>query len=58
MSSPRRNAVDPLLDPRGERDLLEKLYQLEGARLVGYKNDYAAYVAYQIRTRPISLVVT
>ncbi len=36
----------------------EKLYQLEGARLVGYKNDYAAYVAYQIRTRPISLAVT
>lgn len=36
----------------------EKLYQLEGARLVGYKNDYAAYIAYQMRTRPISLVVT
>ena len=36
----------------------EKIYQLEGARLVGYKNDYAAYVAYQTRTRPISLVVT
>jgi len=36
----------------------EKTYQLEGARLVGYKNDYAAYVAYQMRTRPISLVVT
>ncbi len=36
----------------------EKIYQLEGARLVGYKNDYAAYVAYQMRTRPISLVVT
>ena len=36
----------------------EKMYQLEGARLVGYKNDYAAYVAYQMRTRPISLVVT
>jgi mycothiol system anti-sigma-R factor len=36
----------------------EKLYQLEGARLVGYKSDYAAYVAYQMRTRPISLVVT
>jgi anti-sigma factor RsiW len=35
-----------------------KIYQLEGARLVGYKNDYAAYVAYQMRTRPISLVVT
>jgi len=36
----------------------EKTYRLEGARLVGYKNDYAAYVAYQMRTRPISLVVT
>jgi anti-sigma factor (TIGR02949 family) len=36
----------------------EKIYRLEGARLVGYKNDYAAYVAYQMRTRPISLVVT
>ena len=31
---------------------------VEPARLVGYKNDYAAYVAYQMRTRPISLVVT
>lgn len=36
----------------------EKLYRLEGARLVGYKNDYAAYVAYQMKTRPISLVIT
>lgn len=36
----------------------EKLYRLEGARLVAYKNDYAAYVAYQMKTRPISLVVT
>ena len=36
----------------------EKLYTLEGARLVGYKNDYAAYVAYRMRMRPISLVVT
>ena len=36
----------------------EKLYSLEGARLVGYKNDYAAYVAYQMRMQPISLVVT
>jgi anti-sigma factor RsiW len=35
-----------------------KLYKLEGARLVGYKNDYAAYVAYQMNQRPISLVVT
>lgn len=36
----------------------EKLYRLEGARLVGFKNDYAAYVAYQMSERPISLVVT
>ena len=36
----------------------EKLYHLEGARLVGYKKDYAAYVAYQMQRRQISLVVT
>jgi anti-sigma factor RsiW len=36
----------------------KKLYELEGARLVGYKNDYAAYVAYQMSARPISLVIT
>ena len=36
----------------------EKLYRIEGARLVGFRNDYAAYVAYQMRQRPISLVVT
>jgi hypothetical protein len=35
-----------------------KLYKLEGARLVGYKDDYAAYIAYQMYQRPISLVVT
>jgi anti-sigma factor RsiW len=35
-----------------------KLYDIEGARLVGYKNDYAAYVAYQMQRRLISLVVT
>ena len=37
---------------------LEKLYTLEGARLVAYKNDYAAYVAYQMNEHPISLVIT
>ncbi|HEX7296095.1 MAG TPA: zf-HC2 domain-containing protein [Pyrinomonadaceae bacterium] len=37
---------------------LEKLYTMEGARLVAYKNDYAAYVAYQMNDRPISLVIT
>ena len=36
----------------------EKLYTLEGARLVGYDNDYAAYVAYRMKDRPISLVIT
>jgi anti-sigma factor RsiW len=36
----------------------EKLYQLEGARLAGYKNDYAAYVAYQMQRRQISLLIT
>ncbi|HJQ69582.1 MAG TPA: zf-HC2 domain-containing protein [Blastocatellia bacterium] len=36
----------------------EKVYSLEGARLVGFNKEYAAYVAYQMRSRPISLVVT
>jgi mycothiol system anti-sigma-R factor len=36
----------------------EKLYTLEGARLVGYEKDYAAYVAYKMKDRPISLVIT
>jgi anti-sigma factor RsiW len=36
----------------------EKLYTLEGARLVGYREDYAAYVAYRMKQRPISLVIT
>jgi anti-sigma factor RsiW len=36
----------------------DKLYTLEGARLVGYENDYAAYVAYRMKDRPISLVIT
>jgi anti-sigma factor (TIGR02949 family) len=36
----------------------EKLYSLEGARLVGFKNDYAAFIAYQMQKRHISLVVT
>jgi anti-sigma factor RsiW len=37
---------------------LEKLYTMEGARLVAYRNDYAAYVAYQMNNHPISLVIT
>jgi anti-sigma factor RsiW len=36
----------------------EKLYTLEGARLVYYQNQYAAYVAYRMKERPISLVIT
>jgi anti-sigma factor (TIGR02949 family) len=36
----------------------EKLYELEGARLVSYGNDSAAYVAYRMQKRPISLLVT
>jgi len=36
----------------------DKLYTLEGARLVGYENDYAALVAYRMKDRPISLVIT
>ena len=36
----------------------EKLYTLEGARLVGYQNDDAAYVAYRMKGRPISLLIT
>ncbi len=34
------------------------LYQLEGARLVGFKGDYAAFIAYRMETRPISLLVS
>src|SRR5262245_12699054 len=36
----------------------EKLYHLEGARLVALNNDYAAYVAYKMKQSPITLVVT
>jgi len=36
----------------------EILYTLEGARLVGFQNDYAAYVSYHMKERPISLVIT
>lgn len=36
----------------------DKVYRLEGARLVGFKNDYAALVAYQMGQHPITLVVT
>jgi mycothiol system anti-sigma-R factor len=36
----------------------EKLYRLEGARLVAFNNDYAAYIAYRMRQSPITLVIT
>jgi len=36
----------------------EKLYTLEGARLVNFQNNYAAYVAYLMKDRQISLVIT
>ncbi len=36
----------------------EKLYHLEGGRLVAFNNDYAAFVAYKMRHRPITLVAT
>lgn len=36
----------------------EPVYRLEGARLVGFKADYAAFVAYRMAMRPISLLVT
>jgi len=38
----------------GER----KPYRLVGGRLVAFQDDYAAYVAYQMEERPISLLVT
>lgn len=44
--------------PNYQESLGEKLYTLEGGRLVAYENEYAAYVAYQMNDRPISLVIT
>lgn len=35
-----------------------KPYQIEGARLVGFKENYAAYVVYRLNGHPISLLVT
>lgn len=32
-------------------------FSIEGARLVGFKNDYAAYVAYQMKGHPVSLLI-
>ncbi len=36
----------------------EPAYRIEGARLVGFKGDYAAFVAYRMGERPISLLAT
>lgn len=36
----------------------KKIYSLKGARLIGFDNGYAAYVAYEMTSIPISLVVT
>lgn len=36
----------------------ERLYGIVGARLVAYRGDYAAFVAYEMSSRPISLIVT
>ena len=36
----------------------EKPYRLEGGRLVSFRDDYAAYVAYRMGEQPISLLVT
>jgi anti-sigma factor RsiW len=35
-----------------------KPYHVEGGRLVGFKEDYAAYIVYRLKGHPISLVVT
>jgi anti-sigma factor RsiW len=35
-----------------------KPYHVEGARLVGFKEDYAAYIVYRLNGHPISLLVT
>ena len=36
----------------------QKFYRLEGGRLVSFKKDYAAYVAYRMDDAPLSLLVT
>jgi anti-sigma factor RsiW len=36
----------------------QKPYHLSGGRLVSFRRDYAAYVAYRLEERPISLLVT
>jgi hypothetical protein len=36
----------------------DQLYRVEGGRVVKFKNDFAAYVSYQMDKQPISLLVT
>lgn len=36
----------------------QKPYHLSGGRLISFRGDYAAYVAYRMEERPISLLVT
>lgn len=36
----------------------QKFYRLEGGRLVSFRGDYAAYVAYRMDEQPVSLLVT
>lgn len=36
----------------------QKFYRLEGGRLVTFRKDYAAYVAYRMDEKPVSLLVT
>jgi len=44
----------------GNQDVPDQqpLSRLEGARLVGFRNDYAAFVAYQMQRGPVTLPVT
>jgi anti-sigma factor RsiW len=42
--------------PQGSAD--PKPYHVEGARLVGFKEDYAAYIVYRLNGHPISLLIT
>ena len=41
-----------------QRPAEPKPYHVEGARLVGFADDYAAYVVYRLKGHPISLLVT
>jgi anti-sigma factor RsiW len=41
-----------------QRPAERKPYHVEGARLVGFKEDYAAYIVYRLEGHPISLLVT